>query len=432
MEIINFNEHRGPRGPYAPPFVTEPRPKRRALLIGIHYAEPGQRQGSHVDVLQMKDLVIKEYRYSPDDIVTLIDDGGEPHFQPTRENILREIDNLVRDAKASDHFFFHYSGYAEQILYNRDYAVTKENGMDECLVPMDAMGKDKDDETLMDEKLVIRDNELRARLVDSLPVGSQLIAIFDSCHSASLLDLDHFRCNRVYVPYVSKGQRRSLSLWNHNVRKNALEQGYDGPTVSTRGVYQTKRVTISDSMVKTRKSSVQHCEGRRRVQTRKLTVKTAYEPSTAATPRFPMELCESPIAMFPCDGSCKPDGSEHEMAQVISLSACKDSQILWEERGNSMTIALVKILRENPNPLLKDLMLCISHELHKSAINLHDGAKKYKKSMKEYPRRGGEQPAVSTDMNNFQDPQLSSHQPLVRLNTTYDLDVFLTLLKYNS
>ncbi|KAF9025000.1 hypothetical protein BDZ89DRAFT_1040794 [Hymenopellis radicata] len=410
MEIINFNEHRGPR-PYAPPLVTEPRPKRRALLIGINYAGPGQ---AHVDVLQMKDLVIKEYHYSPDDIVTLIDDGGEPRFQPARENILREIDNLVRDAKPGDHFFFHYSGHAEQRC-NEDYTVTKEDGMDECLLPMDAMGKDKDD-----EKLMIRDRELRVRLVDSLPAGSQLIAIFDSSHSASLLDLDHFRCNRVYVPYVSKGRRRSDSLWAPNIRKNALEQGHDGPFVSTRGVYQTKRVTVSDSMVKIRKSSIQHGEGRQRVQTRKLTVKAAYEPSTAVTPRFPIELCESPIAMFPCDGWCKPDGSEHEMAQVISLSACKDSQILWEERGNSMTIALVKILRENPNPSLKDLMLCVSHERHKSAIDVHDEAKKYKKAMQEYWRRGGEKPGVQTEVNNFQDPQLSSHQPLNLEKTTWN------------
>ncbi|KAF8903597.1 peptidase C14, caspase domain-containing protein [Mucidula mucida] len=420
MKIINFNKHRGPRRPYAPPLVTEPTPKRRALLIGINYSGPkqrfvkrlwrdsastarsGQLQGSHVDVWQMKDLVMKEYHYSPDDIVTLIDDGGDPRFQPTRENILREIDNLVRDAKPGDHFFFHYSGHVEQIR-NKDN--TEEDGMDECLLPMDAKGKDVDD-----EKLMIRDN-LRAHLVDSLPVGSQLIAVFDSCHSASLLDLDHFRCNRVYVPYVSKGRRKSDSLWNHNVRKNALEQGYDGPLVSTRGVYQTQRV--SDSMLKTRKSSIQHCEGRQRVQTRKLSVKAAYEPSMP-TPMSPIELCESPVALFPCDGWCTttPDGAAHEMAQVISLGSCKDGQISWEDCGKSMTTALVQILKENPNPSLKDLMLRVSHELHKSAINVHDGAKKYKKNMKEYRRRGGKQPAVPTDMDNFQDPQLSSHQPL--------------------
>ncbi len=162
-------------------------------------------------------------------------------------------------------------------------------------------------------------------------------------HMCVLPDLDHFRCNRVYVPYVSKGRRKSDSLWNHNVRKNALEQGYDGPLVSTRGVYQTQRV--SDSMLKTRKSSIQHCEGRQRVQTRKLSVKAAYEPSMP-TPMSPIELCESPVALFPCDGWCTttPDGAAHEMAQVISLGSCKDGQISWEDCGKSMTTALVQIL----------------------------------------------------------------------------------------
>ncbi|KAF9025002.1 hypothetical protein BDZ89DRAFT_1135702 [Hymenopellis radicata] len=334
----------------------------------------------------MKDLVIKEYHYSPDDIVTLIDDGGEPHFQPTRENILR------RD---------------RQPRARREGAVITSSSI--TPVASNIYGISQGSNAPI--------SELRARLVDSLPVGSQLIAIFDTCHSASLLNLDHFRCNRVYVPYVSKGEHCDQSLWTPNVRKNALEQGYDGPFVSTRGIYQTKRVTVSDSMVKTRKSSVQHCEGRQRVQTCKLTVKTAYErePSMVATPISSIELCESPITLFhfPCDGWCKPDGSEHEMAQVISLGSCTHSHIFW-------TSALVKILRENPNPSLKDLMLRVSHDLHKSAINMHDGSKEYKKAMKQYWRWGGKQPAVPTGMNHFEELELSSHQPLNLEKTTWN------------
>lgn len=50
-------------------------------------------------------------------------------------------------------------------------------------------------------------------LVDPLPDGASLTAIFDSCHSGTLLDLDHYFCNAVYFPWLSKGKRRSKSQW---------------------------------------------------------------------------------------------------------------------------------------------------------------------------------------------------------------------------
>ena len=86
---------------------------------------------------------------------------------------------------------------------------------------------------------------MKELLVDPLPIESTLVAsiifiliyffkvligsgqaIFDSCHSCSLLgmgfefffvhswlyhpsDLEHCRCNRVYVPWLNKGQRKT-------------------------------------------------------------------------------------------------------------------------------------------------------------------------------------------------------------------------------
>ncbi|KAJ7618651.1 caspase domain-containing protein [Roridomyces roridus] len=186
-------------------------PKRRALLIGISYQgslSSGQTplKGPHADVRRMHKLLIEKYGYAVGDIVVLLDDEGVG-LQPTRVNILRAIGDLVRGAKKGDRFFFHYCGHTTQ-MENRSNS--EEDGMDECLVPSDG-----DDNKIMD-------NELRRHLVDALPVGSSLVAVFDSCHSASLLDLAHFRCNRVYVPWISKGRRRSDERWNANVRRLAL------------------------------------------------------------------------------------------------------------------------------------------------------------------------------------------------------------------
>ncbi|KAJ6559881.1 caspase domain-containing protein [Mycena capillaripes] len=182
-------------------------PKRRALLIGISYsgADPrmkedgyGELRGSHADVAAMRRLLVGRYGYREGDVVVLFD-GEEGTIQPTRVNILRAIDDLVRGARKGDRFFFHYCGHTTQI---ENHSNSEENGMDECLVPIDG------------EPQKIMDNELRLHLVSALPVGSSLVAVFDSCHSASLLDLAHFRCNRVYVPWLSKGRRRSDERWN--------------------------------------------------------------------------------------------------------------------------------------------------------------------------------------------------------------------------
>ncbi|KAJ7155162.1 caspase domain-containing protein [Mycena filopes] len=215
-----------------PPPAPAPKPKRKALLIGISYDYPyaystsgsdegaqggagGQGgyaplKGPHADVAAMRKLLVGRYGYAEGDIVTLLDSAAEDgdvdpdgkgggQLQPTRVNILRAIDDLVRGARKGDRFFFHYCGHTTQI---ENRSNSEEDGMDECLVPIDG------------EANRIMDNELRRHLVAALPVGSTLVAVFDSCHSASLLDLAHFRCNRVYVPWLSKGRRRSDERWN--------------------------------------------------------------------------------------------------------------------------------------------------------------------------------------------------------------------------
>ncbi|KAJ7135698.1 hypothetical protein C8R44DRAFT_768882 [Mycena epipterygia] len=55
----------------------------------------------------MRDLLISVYNYAPSDISILIDDGIEDHAQPTRDNILLAITELVKDAKEGDRFLFH-------------------------------------------------------------------------------------------------------------------------------------------------------------------------------------------------------------------------------------------------------------------------------------------------------------------------------------
>lgn len=83
--------------------------------------------------------------------------------------------------------------------------------------------------------LLTRFQDLKDILVNPLPVGCNLLvgsllfracfriliyrvlqAILDTCHSGTMLDLPHYHCNNVYVPWQSKGERRTMTMQNIN------------------------------------------------------------------------------------------------------------------------------------------------------------------------------------------------------------------------
>lgn len=94
------------------------------------------------------------------------------------------------------------------------------------LVPVDHSQHDDGSEHV--KKRMILDNKLRKLLVDPLPVGAYLTAIFDSCHSGTLLDLDHYLCNNVYYPWTNIGGiRRYMTKWLGVRRKNG-QRAFEG------------------------------------------------------------------------------------------------------------------------------------------------------------------------------------------------------------
>lgn len=50
------------------------------------------------------------FNYAREDMVILTDDQQNPMSQPTKQNILRAMHWLVKDASPNDALFFHYSG----------------------------------------------------------------------------------------------------------------------------------------------------------------------------------------------------------------------------------------------------------------------------------------------------------------------------------
>lgn len=137
---------------------------KRALLIGCNYSGANQLYGCINDVIQMKGLLIDVYGFDPASIVTLRDD--DPSNMPKKDRIVLEIQALVAANPAS--MFLMYSGHGAQVSdTNRD----ESDGKDEVIVPSDLQ--------------VIKDDELNALLAPYKGTG---IALFDCCHSGTILD----------------------------------------------------------------------------------------------------------------------------------------------------------------------------------------------------------------------------------------------------
>ncbi|KAF8156107.1 caspase domain-containing protein [Crassisporium funariophilum] len=404
-------------------------------------------KGPHRDVLDMRQLLIDKYHYAPEDITVLIDNDDPEQLQPTRYNILLKIEELVSGAREGDRFFFHFAGHtAQQDTDDK----REEDGKDECILTSDGE--------------MIKDDILRQRLVDPLPVGSHLVAVLDSCHSASLLgeqilslqfwikitvvDLLHIRCNRVYVPWTSKGRRKTDTLRNgqrrHNARISAPIRTVTQAMRITNNAIKWKRKSIDQILSSINSPGFELPQFSVSKTQKSLSIST--EGMWIGTSVSPINRCNSPVITV-CDGWCREKDRSTETdngpaadvvcepaadvvcepaadvvcksaADVISLSSSKDGQRSWENSdGSSMTQALIKLLRNDPNPSLKDLLAIVSHNLHDFYIGLHKKAHDYKKEVQIFNttrQARGKRPMQrkSVEMDNFQDPQLSSSQPL--------------------
>ncbi|KAJ6440901.1 metacaspase-1 [Purpureocillium lavendulum] len=109
--------------------------RRKALLIGINYfGQRGQLRGCINDVRNMTTYLAEHFGYKREDMVILTDDQQNPMSQPTKQNILRAMHWLVKDARPNDSLFFHYSGHGGQ---TKDLDGDEPDGYDEVIYPVD-------------------------------------------------------------------------------------------------------------------------------------------------------------------------------------------------------------------------------------------------------------------------------------------------------
>ncbi len=104
---------------------------KKALLVGINYVgQNGELNGCHNDVYSMQSFLEKK-GWASDDCTLLLDTAGQN--QPTRDNILKAIDEFVSNAKPGDSLFLHYSGHGASV---KDDNGDEKDGKDETLVPL--------------------------------------------------------------------------------------------------------------------------------------------------------------------------------------------------------------------------------------------------------------------------------------------------------
>ncbi|WVQ98413.1 hypothetical protein IAU59_005536 [Kwoniella sp. CBS 9459] len=179
---------------------------KKALLIGINYfGTSGELAGCINDVHNVQKFICERFGYQPADIVLLTDDVNDPRTMPTRENIIKGMRWLVEGAKRDDSLFLHYSGHGTQ---TEDLDGDEGDDDDEAICPVD----------YQNAGLIVDDESGHELVVKPLPAGCRLTAIFDSCHSGTVMDLAY--------AYTTEGKIKEPDLLSE-AREGLLGAGMD-------------------------------------------------------------------------------------------------------------------------------------------------------------------------------------------------------------
>lgn len=153
--------------------------RKKGLLIGILYqGTRGALNGCYNDIKATSQLLTTTYGWDTSCLRILSDCTTDRKYPlPTRANIIENLKWLVSGASRGDVLFFHFSGHGAQ---ERDPRGFEEDGMNECILPLDYSSAG-----------IITDDLLSEILVEELPDGVRLTCLLDMCHSGSALDLPY-------------------------------------------------------------------------------------------------------------------------------------------------------------------------------------------------------------------------------------------------
>lgn len=181
--------------------------RRRALLIGINYSGHKELKGCVQDVKYIAHLLISRFKFRREEMLILTD---EPHDvygvksgKPTRYQMLKAMEWLMRGADHGDSLFFHFSGHGTSVP---DEDGDEADGFDETICPVD-----------YENSGMITDDELYYKMIVRVPRGARFTAIMDCCHSGTAMDLP-------YIYDVENGEMRDDRLEVVGFREGRLKR----------------------------------------------------------------------------------------------------------------------------------------------------------------------------------------------------------------
>lgn len=144
----------------------------KALLVGINYLNtPYKLNGCINDVLFVKNHLIQDMHFKNENIVILRDDDQKN--MPTYGNILEKLNNLINNSNPRDNIYIHFSGHG---TYVKDQNNDEKDGKDEVFVPVNY------------NQGLISDDVLFSIVSKT---KTNVLMVFDCCHSGSLCDLPY-------------------------------------------------------------------------------------------------------------------------------------------------------------------------------------------------------------------------------------------------
>ncbi|KZT25487.1 hypothetical protein NEOLEDRAFT_1092419 [Neolentinus lepideus HHB14362 ss-1] len=180
--------------------------RKKALCIGINYTgQQAELHGCVNDAENVHRFLQKHYGFRSQDMVLLRDDARDPRDIPTKKNMIAAMRWLVKDAQPHDSLFIHYSGHGGQ---TKDLDGDEPDGLDEDIYPVDYK-----------QAGVILDDDLYRLLVRPLPPACRLTAVFDSCHSGSILVNWTDSYTDLPILYHSDGRVKSTPQVTRKFRK---------------------------------------------------------------------------------------------------------------------------------------------------------------------------------------------------------------------
>ena len=172
---------------------------KKAVFIGINYPGSDAPLSGCVNDVRTMQNILQRLGYEITEKRVLVDDKRFKGRDgaPTRKNILNALQWLGNAAKSGDTLFLHYSGHGTQVEAEKD--TKEEDGCDEAICPID-----------MDAAGVIIDDDIHKFVVKPLPNGCRLTAVFDCCHSGTIMDLPYnFRATKANM---ANAHSRGISM----------------------------------------------------------------------------------------------------------------------------------------------------------------------------------------------------------------------------